>query len=244
METEEKKPFLEHLEELRQRLVICILAVAAGFVISYFFSDRLFLILIRPLKDALPKGSHLIFTNLPEMFITYLKVSLISGIMVASPVIFYEFWKFVAPGLYQNEKKLLVPFVLCSCVLFLGGAIFGYFVVFPFGFKFFLGFSNEYIKALPSVKQYFSFAMKLLIAFGIVFELPVISYFLTKIGVITPQFLKNNRKYAIVIIFALAAIFTPPDVMTQFMMAVPLIILYEVSIMISKIAYASKRKEE
>ncbi len=178
------------------------------------------------------------------MFITYLKVSLISGIMLASPVIFYEFWKFVAPGLYQNEKRLLVPFVLCSCVLFLGGAIFGYFVVFPFGFRFFLGFSNEYIKALPSVKQYFSFAMKLLIAFGIVFELPVISYFLTKIGVITPQFLKNNRRYAIVIIFALAAIFTPPDVMTQFMMAVPLILLYEVSIMISKIAYASKRKEE
>ena len=244
MEIEEKKPFLEHLEELRQRLVICILAVAAGFVISYFFSDRLFLVLIRPLKDALPKGSHLIFTNLPEMFITYLKVSLISGIMLASPVIFYEFWKFVAPGLYQNEKRLLVPFVLCSCVLFLGGAIFGYFVVFPFGFRFFLGFSNEYIRALPSVKQYFSFAMKLLIAFGIVFELPVISYFLTKIGVITPQFLKNNRRYAIVIIFALAAIFTPPDVMTQFMMAVPLILLYEVSIMISKIAYASKRKEE
>jgi len=244
MEIEEKKPFLEHLEELRQRLVICILAVAAGFVISYFFSDRLFLVLIRPLKDALPKGSHLIFTNLPEMFITYLKVSLISGIMLASPVIFYEFWKFVAPGLYQNEKRLLVPFVLCSCVLFLGGAIFGYFVVFPFGFRFFLGFSNEYIKALPSVKQYFSFAMKLLIAFGIVFELPVISYFLTKIGVITPRFLKNNRRYAIVIIFALAAIFTPPDVMTQFMMAVPLILLYEVSIMISKIAYASKKKEE
>ncbi len=200
--------------------------------------------MIRPLKDALPEGSHLIFTNLPEMFITYLKVSLISGIILATPVIFYEFWKFVAPGLYQNEKRLLVPFVLCSCVLFLGGAIFGYFVVFPFGFKFFLGFSTEYIKALPSVKQYFSFAMKLLIAFGIVFELPVISYFLTKIGIITPQFLKNNRKYAVVIIFALAAIFTPPDVMTQFMMAIPLIVLYEVSILISKIAYAGKRKEE
>ena len=244
MEIEEKKPFLEHLEELRQRLIICILAVAVGFVISYFFSEKLFLILIRPLKDALPEGSHLIFTNLPEMFITYLKVSLISGIILATPVIFYEFWKFVAPGLYQNEKRLLVPFVLCSCVLFLGGAIFGYFVVFPFGFKFFLGFSTEYIKALPSVKQYFSFAMKLLIAFGIVFELPVISYFLTKIGIITPQFLKNNRKYAVVIIFALAAIFTPPDVMTQFMMAIPLIVLYEVSILISKIAYAGKRKEE
>jgi sec-independent protein translocase protein TatC len=244
MEVEEKKPFLEHLEELRQRLIVCILAVGIGFVVSYFFSDKLFLVLIRPLREALPKESHLIFTSLPEMFVTYLKVSLVTGIMLASPVIFYELWKFVAPGLYQNEKRLLVPFVLSSCVLFLGGAVFGYFVVFPFGFRFFLGFSNEYIKALPSVKQYFSFSMKLLIAFGIVFELPVITYFLTKIGLVTPQFLKNNRKYAVVIIFALAAIFTPPDVMTQFMMAVPLIVLYEVSIMISKIAYAGKRKEE
>jgi len=177
------------------------------------------------------------------MFITYLKVALVMGIMLSAPVIFYEMWKFIAPGLYQNEKRYVIPFVLSSTILFVGGAIFGYFVVFPFGFKFFLGFANEYVKALPSVKQYFSFAMKLLIAFGIVFELPVITYFLTKIGLITPQFLKKNRRYAIVIIFAVAAIFTPPDVMTQCMMAIPLIILYEISIIISKIAYADKKKK-
>ncbi len=243
METEEKKPFLEHLEELRHRLIICILAVAAGFVISYFFSDRAFLILVRPLRQALPKGSEIIFTNLPEMFVTYLKISLIMGIMLATPVIFYEFWKFVAPGLYQHEKRFIVPFVLSSCILFVGGAIFGYLVVFPFGFRFFLGFANNYVKALPSVKQYFSFAIKLLIAFGIVFELPVITYFFTKIGILTPDFLKKNRRYAVVIIFTLAAIFTPPDVMTQIMMAIPLLLLYEVSIIVSKIAYAKKRKE-
>ncbi len=243
MEIEEKKPFLEHLEELRRRLLICIIAVAVGFVISYFFSDKAFLILIKPLTEVLPKESHLIFTNLPEMFLTYLKVSLVMGIMLATPVIFYELWKFVAPGLYQNEKRFIVPFVVCSCVLFLGGSIFGYFVVFPFGFKFFLGFSNEYIKALPSVKQYFSFAMKLLIAFGIVFELPVITYFLTKVRLLSPQFLKKNRRYAIVVIFALAAIFTPPDIMTQFMMAIPLILLYEISIFVSYLAYEKEDKD-
>lgn len=243
METEEKKPFLEHLEELRKRLIMCIISVGIGFLVSYFFSDKAFLILIRPLKEVLPEDSHLIFTNLPEMFITYLKVALVMGIMISAPVIFYEMWKFVAPGLYQNEKRFLIPFVISSTVLFIGGATFGYFVVFPFGFKFFLGFANEYVKALPSVKQYFSFAMKLLIAFGLVFELPVITYFLTKIGVLTPQFLKNNRRYAIVLIFALAAIFTPPDVMTQCMMAIPLIGLYEISIIVSKVAYGNKKEE-
>ncbi len=242
MEIDEKKPFLEHLEELRRRLIVCIIAVGFGFVISYFFSERAFLILIKPLKEALPEDSFLIFTNLPEMFVTYLKISLIMGIMFASPVIFYEMWKFVAPGLYQNEKRFLFPFVLSSTVLFIGGAIFGYFVVFPFGFKFFLGFANKYVKALPSVKQYFSFAIKLLIAFGIVFELPVLTYFLTKIGILTPNFLKKNRKYAIVLIFTAAAIFTPPDVMTQIIMALPLLFLYEISIIISKLAYAGKKE--
>ncbi len=243
MEIGEKKPFLEHLEELRKRLIRCLVAIAMGFLISYFFSEKAFLLLISPLRKALPEGGHLIFTNLPEMFITYLKVALVMGIMLSSPVIFYEMWKFVAPGLYQNEKRYIIPFVLCSTILFVGGSIFGYFVVFPFGFKFFLGFANESVKALPSVKQYFSFAMKLLIAFGIVFELPVIAYFLTRIGLLTPAFLKNNRKYSIVVIFAVAAIFTPPDVMTQLMMAVPLIVLYEASIVVSRIAYAGKKKE-
>jgi len=169
-------------------------------------------------------------------------VAFIAGILAAAPLIFYELWMFIAPGLYQKEKKMVIPFVVSSTILFVGGALFGYFVVFPFGFKFFIGFSNETVKALPSVKQYFSFSMKLLFAFGAVFELPVIIFFLSKMGVVTPQFLRQKRKYAILLTFALGAILTPPDVITQCMMAGPLIILYEIGILVSKVAY--KKKEE
>ena len=173
----EKQPFLSHLEELRKRLVVCAIGVGAGFVIAYIFSERLFQLLVAPLKAVMPEGDQLIFTNLPEMFFAYIKVAFIAGIMAAAPLIFYQLWLFIAPGLYQKEKKMAIPFVISSTILFVGGALFGYFVVFPFGFKFFIGFSNDYVKALPSVKQYFSFSMKLLFAFGAVFELPVtVSY--------------------------------------------------------------------
>ena len=241
MTDEDKKPFLSHLEELRKRLVACAIAVAVGFAVSYAFSERLFNLLIMPLKAVMPEGDQLIFTNLPEMFFTYLKVAFLSGVMLMAPFIFYQLWMFIAPGLYRREKKYVIPFVVASTILFVGGALFGYFVVFPFGFKFFIGFSNEYVKALPSVKQYFSFAIKLLFAFGIVFELPVVIFFLTKMGIVTPELLSRKRKYAILLTFVLAAILTPPDVITQCMMAGPLIILYEIGILVSRTA--RKRKE-
>ena len=174
------------------------------------------------------------------MFITYLKSALVSGILISSPFIFYQLWMFIAPGLYQKEKKYVVPFVIFSSILFIGGALFGYFVVFPFGFKFFLSFSNNSIQALPSVKQYFSFSIKLLFAFGLVFELPVIVFFLTKIGIVTPDLMKRKRKYAILLIFVMAAILTPPDVITQLMMAAPLLFLFEISILVSKMIWKRK----
>ena len=136
----------------------------------------------------------------------------------------------------------MIPFVISSTILFVGGSLFGYFVVFPFGFKFFIGFSNEYVKALPSVKQYFSFSVKLLFAFGLVFELPVVIFFLTKIGIVTPDLLARQRKYAILLTFVMAAILTPPDVITQCMMAGPLIILYEIGILVARLA--RKKKQE
>ena len=244
MDSNDKQPFLSHLEELRTRLIRCSIGVGIGFAVAYFFSEELFMLLIAPLEAVMPEGNHLIFTNLPEMFFAYIKVAFIAGILVAAPVIFYELWMFVAPGLYKKEKKYIFPFVISSTILFVGGALFGYFVVFPFGFKFFMSFSNEYVKALPSVKQYFSFSVKLLLAFGIVFELPVVIYFLTKMGMVTPEFLKKNRKYAILLTFAIAAILTPPDVVTQCMMAGPLIVLFEFGILVSRLAMKKKKEAD
>jgi len=243
MKDDEKQPFLGHLEELRKRLIAAAIAVGIGFAISYAFAERLFEILIIPLKENLPEGDRLIFTNLPEMFFTYLKTALIAGILLVAPYIFYQLWMFIAPGLYQKEKKYVIPFVVFSSLLFVGGGLFGYFIVFPFGFKFFLGFANENVQALPSVKQYFSFAIKLLFAFGVVFELPVVIFFLAKMGLVTPHLLRKKRKYAILLTFVLAAILTPPDVITQCMMAGPLIILYEIGIIIAGIAGKKKATE-
>ena len=240
---DDKQPFMAHLEELRKRLVVCAIAIGIGFIFSYIFSKRLFSLLIMPLKEVLPPDSSLIFTNLPEMFIAYIKVALIAGTLLAIPVIFYEIWMFMVPALYQKERKYLIPFIVASSVLFLGGALFGYFIVFPYGFKFFIGLATEDIQALPSVKQYFSFSIRLLLAFGVVFELPVVVFFLTKIGIINPDLMKKNRKFAILGSFAVAAILTPPDVATQAMMALPLIVLYEISIIVSRGAY-KKRKED
>jgi len=236
MQDNDKQPFMTHLEELRRRLVTCAIAIGVGFVICYFFSERLFQILVMPLKANMPAGDRLIFTNLPEMFFTYLKTAFLAGALLVSPVLFHQLWIFIAPGLYQNEKRFAIPFVVCSTILFVGGSLFGYFVVFPFGFRFFLGFANDYIQALPSVKQYFSFAIKLLLAFGVVFELPVVMFFLARMGLVTPELLRRKRKYAILLTFVLASILTPPDVVTQLMMAGPLIILYEISILIATIA--------
>lgn len=230
MNEDDKIPFTAHLDELRRRLIIAFIAVGVGFAAAYGFKEELFEILVRPLKMVMAEGDTLIFTNLPEAFFTYLKVSLLTGIGLASPVILYQFWMFVAPGLYDKEKRLLVPIMFLSTLFFVGGALFGYFVVFPYGFEFFLGFATETIRPLPSMKEYLSFAAKLLIAFGIVFELPLVITFMAKLGIVSVPFLKKNRKYAVLLFFAGSALLTPPDVVTQVMMALPLMLLYEISI--------------
>jgi len=235
MDDDKKIPFTGHLEELRRRLIVCFVAVGIGFVLSYGFKEKLFQILTRPLIGVMETGDKLIFTGLPEAFFTYLKVAFLSGIILATPIIFYEFWMFVAPGLYDKEKRLMLPIVFLSTLFFLGGSFFGYFIVFPYGFKFFLGFASEIIRPLPSMREYLSFASKLLLAFGVVFELPLIITFLAKLGIVSVSFLKKNRKYAVLLFFVGAAILTPPDVVTQIMMALPLMVLYEISIVGARI---------
>ncbi|MBI9083227.1 MAG: twin-arginine translocase subunit TatC [Desulfobacterales bacterium] len=235
IDTEEKLPFTDHLEELRNRLIVCFIAVGVGFVLAYGFKEQLFTILTRPLIEAMNPGDKLVFTGLPEAFFTYLKVAFLTGLLLAAPVLIYEFWMFIAPGLYRRERLLMAPIVILSSFFFLAGALFGYFVVFPFGFRFFLGFASESIRALPSMKEYLSFASKLLLAFGLAFELPIVITFMAKIGLVTVPFLKKNRKYALLVFFIFAAIITPPDVVTQIMMALPMMLLYEISIIGAKI---------
>ena len=243
MSSENKTPLTGHLTELRDRLIRSSVAVGIGFVVAYCFKEKIFAILTAPLVIAMGENSKMIFTGLPEAFFTYLKVALLAGVVVATPVLFYQFWMFIAPGLYKKEKKFILPVVFLSLVFFLIGSSFGYFVVFPYGFQFFLGFSNESIQAMPSMKEYLGFAAKMLLAFGFVFELPLVITFMARMGLVSVAFLKKNRKYAILIFFAGSALITPPDVITQTMMAIPLMILYEISIIGAKFFQKEKLKE-
>ena len=234
-EEESKLPFTTHLEELRRRLIYAVVAIVLAAIIAFLFAKELFYFLAQPLVKVLPANQPMIFTALTEAFFTYFKVALLAGFFLASPVVFYQLWKFIAPGLYEHEKKFVIPFVISATVFFILGGAFAYYIVFPFGFKFFLGFSTDYLKLLPKMNEYFSLSLKLIFAFGIVFEMPVITFFLAKMGVVNGEMLSSKRRYAIVLVFVVAALLTPPDVGTQLLMAGPLILLYEVSVWVARI---------
>ncbi|MEI6126040.1 MAG: twin-arginine translocase subunit TatC [Pseudomonadota bacterium] len=239
---DEKLPLTSHLEEFRKRLIVCLIATAIGFSISYYYSEQIFSILSRPLSNVLPEGSSFIFTGITEAFITYLKLSFFSGIFLASPVIIYEIWRFVAPGLYEKEKSSILPFVFLATVFFVGGTVFCYIIVLPAAFKFFVGYNTQYIKMLPSLGEYLSFSCVFLLSFGVVFELPVFIVCLAKLGIITEKQLRSNRKLVIIGAFVVAAILTPtPDAINQSLIAVPLIILYELSILTVK--FLAKKRD-
>jgi sec-independent protein translocase protein TatC len=236
---EDKLPFTAHLEELRSRLIKSFIAVGVCFLLCYGFKEKLFEILVYPLIQVMPDGGKLIFTGIPEAFFTYLKVSFLAGIILASPVLIYQFWMFVAPGLYQKERHVLGPIIAVSSFFFIGGALFGYFVVFPSGFKFLLSFGTDYIRTLPSMREYLSFSTQLMFIFGLLFELPVVLTGLAWLGIISPDYLKRNRKYAILLAF-LAAAFLTPDVVSMILMAIPLMILYEISIISARLLARKK----
>lgn len=236
--------FTEHLNELRVRLVRCLIAVFIGFLACYGFAEQLFMLLMEPLITLLePSGGSLIYTGLPEAFFTHLKVAALAGLFVASPYVFYQIWMFIAPGLYEGERKYMIPIALCSALCFVTGALFGYFVVFPYGFQFFLGYASEAIQPMPSVKEYFSFSTSMLFAFGLIFELPLFMLFLSVLGIVNYKTLRKYRKFAILGNFVVAAILTPPDVVSQTLMAGPMCLLYEVGIWVSYM-FGKKPKEE
>lgn len=228
---DELKP---HLAELRKRLSISLVAILVMFLVCFSFWQPILAWMIAPLKAVLPDGSNVIFTGVQEPFFTAMKVAFFTGFILSLPVIFWQFWLFVAPGLYENEKKLVIPFVLAATMMFLMGAAFCYYVVVPLAFGFLIAFGSALFTALPSIGEYVGFFTKILFGFGISFEMPVVIFFFAKLGLVDDKMLKDFFRYAIVIIFTIAAILTPPDILSQFLMATPLTILYGVSILVAK----------
>ncbi len=236
--------FLEHLEELRSRLIRAAVAIGIGFGLCIAFGERVFSIFAAPITKLLPKDSSLVFTSLPDPFFVYLKVAFIAGIFLALPYVLYQVWLFVKPGLLEREKKLAAPFIVVSTLLFYLGAVFAYFVVFPAAFQFFLSYETPELKPMISIKDYVSLVMLLMLAFGVIFETPVVIVVLGLLGVVESGMLKKGRRYFIVLAFIIAAILTPtPDVINQTLMAIPLIIFYEVGIQLLR-AIEEKRKRD
>ena len=239
---EELKP---HIEELRSRLIKIVIVFFAFFIIAFLWWKNIFAFLAKPATDVLhtSPNSEMIFTNLVEPFVTAVKVSLYTAFFASLPIILYQLWKFIAPGLYENEKKMALPFVIFGTLMFYIGAAFAYFVVFPIGFKVLITFGGDNFTAMLKISEYVSVALKIMIGFGIAFELPVLSYFLAKLSLITDKTLKDFFRYAVVIIFIVAAVLTPPDLFSQLAMATPLLILYGLSIWIAKVVNPYKEEE-
>ena len=226
--------FWDHLEELRGRLIKALLAFVVASFIFYSFIDHILATLVKPI-------GHLVFTSPSDAFMARVTLALWGGFFLALPVIFYQLWQFVAAGLKEREKRYVIIFAPVSIILFLIGAIFAYFVAVPMAMQFLMSFSSELMVPMITVKNYISFVGTLMLGFGVVFELPLILMFLTKIGIATPEFLVQKRRHAIVLILIVSAILTPPDIISQLIMAIPLIVLYELGIIVSKITYRNNQ---
>lgn len=256
----DKAPLTEHLGELRSRLLISLGVIMAVFMLSFYFSESIFSILTVPLNYTLrlslhnpfltfipleTPGPNLVFLAPAEALWMHIKIAFISAFILSAPVIFYEVWRFISPGLLAKEKKYALPFVLITSVLFITGATFCFVIVLPFAMNFLLTYKTEHLKPMLSIGNYIDFCLKFILAFGAIFELPVVTVFLTKMGIVTPEFLAKNRKYAVLIAFVVAAVLTPtPDAFNQTLMAIPIIILYEAGIWASRLLNKGKRRKE
>lgn len=236
---ESEAPLMEHLLELRTRLLRCVYALLAAFAVCMYFADDIFALLARPLTEAFPPGQgKLIYTKLYEAFFVEVKVALFAAFFVSFPVIANQLWAFVAPGLYAKEKRAFLPFLIATPVLFTAGASMAYFLVMPTAFKWFLGFQGDkgglHLEALPGTGDYLGLVMQFILAFGISFLLPVLLMLLNRAGIVTRDQLVSARRYVVVAIFVVAAIATPPDVVSQLMLAIPLLVLFEGTLIIMR----------
>ncbi len=247
---DKKMPLLDHLIELRNRLMYSAITLVIAFAVCYYFSKDIYGFLTRPLADALEGqvGRHMIFTDLTEAFFTYMKVAFWAATFIAFPIIATQLWMFVAPGLYRNERKAFLPFLLATPVLFFTGGALVYYVIFPLAWKFFISFEAPGgegtlpIEVMPKVNEYLSLVMTLIFAFGLAFQLPVLLSLLARVGLISAADLSSKRRYAIVGIFVFAAVVTPPDVISQCSLAIPMLALYEASIISAKIIERNRAK--
>ncbi|MGB3738126.1 MAG: twin-arginine translocase subunit TatC [Pontixanthobacter sp.] len=246
---ETQAPLLDHLVELRGRLVRCVLALAVGFGIGLFFADEIYGFLVRPLEAAFPPGEgRLIYTQLYEAFFVELKVALFAGFCLTFPIIANQLWAFIAPGLYAKEKKAFLPFLFATPILFIAGASLAYYVVMPTAFRWFIGFEGVTggipLEALPAAGEYLALVMQFILAFGISFLLPVLLLLLNRAGIVSRTQLANARRYVIVGVVAVAAVITPPDPGSQLLLAIPLLLLFEGSLLIMRIGERRSTDED
>jgi sec-independent protein translocase protein TatC len=237
-----KMSFLEHLDELRKRLIYSAYSLLAGCAIAYVFIQRIVDFIMLPMRNMLPGGNKLIFTAGPDAFMLYVKIGFLAGIFIASPLIIWQVWRFIAPGLYAHEKRFAIPFVFLSTVFFVLGGLFSHYVAFPWTWKFFISFTTDYMVFMPKIDEAFSLYTKMMLGFGLIFEMPTLVFFLARMGVVSARLLLTYFKYAVLVIFIVAAVVSPgTDMMSQLIMAVPMLGLYLISIVIAWI-FGKKKK--
>ena len=239
-------PLMDHLRELRNRLIVSIVSIVFCMCVAFTMAPQIWAFLSTPMTQAIEAQGHgmMAITSPIEGIVTYLRVAFITGLFISAPVVFYQFWAFVAPGLYPPEQKTVLPLVFASTALFLLGAVFGYAVIFRYAFPFFLAIVEGHAESVISISAYLSTATRMLFAFGLCFQLPVIAYFLSRIGLIDAKDMRTGFKYAIVGMFVVSALITPPDIMTQILMAGPLISLYGVGMLVAKLTSTKKRDDD
>lgn len=236
----QKQSFFRHLQELRNRIIISLIAVCVAFVITYAFRNRIFLFLMEPFSKVMPPESSFIFTGVTEAFTTYIKISIVSSIVLSLPVILHQFWIFVSPGLYEHEKKYVYPFIIWASICFIAGALFCYFLVMPIVYRFFAGYSTELIVPMPDLRSYVNLSLKMLVAFGLIFEIPPVIYFLCRAGILRFKVLSANRRAVVLVMFILSAVFSNGSIAGMILLAFGFWVLYEICTMMARMV----RKKE